>query len=406
MLGVTEPLYRVFAELPFVGSFRTPERLRFVTFLAVIVLAVAGFEQLRAAGDGASRLPLSRIRRTLVWVSLALALALLGFGERGASWRVAVALLLAMGVCWRRRGVAVRRAAEVGLFAFLVLDVALATGVHGIWRDVPLELSNRFSAPDRSRALPAGFFEAERDRAGLARVELSRLRPRMATSPSDGGYRVSCYEPLAPAQWPRLEAALHPSHAIGATLFDLPDDRSETFYDVAGVERVLRHGDSGPVAVPNEDALPRAYVTATHRVATESEAFAHLRDGSFDFHTGALVEHDPGFASAPPTSVVPAQIVEYEPERVVVDAESDAAALLVLSDSAGPGWRATRDGAPAEILLANGLYRAVVLSGGRQRVVFEYGPRSLQSGGLISLASLLALGGVALASWRRRTNGG
>ena len=98
---------------------------------------------------------------------------------------------------------------------------------------------------------------------------------------------------------------------------------------------------------------------------------------------------------------MPARILEYAPERVVVEADSLAPALLVLSDSDYPGWRATVDGVPADILRANGLYRAVKLSGGLQRVVFDYVPRSLQVGGAISIASLVSIVGVALATWLR-----
>jgi len=407
LLGATEPVYRAFAELPGLGSFRTPERLRFVTFLAWIVLAVAGFEELRRAGDGASAVPLARLRRVLLLVAVGVALALVGFGERGASWRVAAALALAMGVCWKRASPALRRGAEIGLFALLVLDAALATGTFGFLREIPVELSNRYATPDRGRPLPPGFFEALRDESGLERLELVRQRPRMATSPSDGGYRVACYEPLVPAQWPRLESVLHDKPAIGATLFDLPPESAPVFYDVAGVRRILLPGDAaGPEVFSNRDALPRVYVTPRYRVASQEQAFQLLRSGDFDFQTGVLVERAPAFESRDAGEVAPARILDYRPERVAVEAETQGPALLVLSDSHDPGWRARVDGDPAEILRANGLYRAVALPGGVRRVVFEYAPASLRWGGWISVASLAAVAGVALVGLRQRRAGG
>ena len=66
-----------------------------------------------------------------------------------------------------------------------------------------------------------------------------------------------------------------------------------------------------------------------------------------------------------------------------------------------PGWRATVDGEAAEILRANGLYRAVVISEGLHQVVFEYVPGSVRLGGVLSLASLGVLAGVWLARYER-----
>ena len=389
MLGATEPLYRLFAELPGVGGFRTPERLRFVTFFAVIALAVLGFDALR--GSEARRL-----RAAVLLISVALLAGMVALGTASASWRVGVALVLVLAVAWPGVGDAKRRAAEFALFAFIVLDLALATARYGHLREIPVELSNRFATSDRKAALPVGFFEQHRDALGVRRIALPGYRPRMATAPSNGGYRVSCYEPLVPSGWPALEKVLHDKPAIGATLFDLDPVEHAHFYDVAGVGRIL-----GAEVLENPDALPRAYVASSYRVVTRPEAFGHLRDGDVDFHREVLLEEEPGFPAAAESAISAAKITAYAPERVVVEAQASGPALLVLSDSQHPGWRATVDGEPARILRANGLYRAVALSGGMHTVVFEYVPGSMRLGGVLSFASLGVLAGVCLARQRR-----
>ncbi len=186
---------------------------------------------------------------------------------------------------------------------------------------------------------------------------------------------------------------------MGATLFDLDANERATFYDVAGVGRLLRSQDGAPRVVWNPDALPRAFVLSGHRVVSQEQAFRALRDGSVDFHRTVLVEQPAGLEPQEEGTLVPARI-EYRPERVVVEAESQTPGLLVLSDSYHPGWRATRDGEALRILRANGLYRAVRLPAGRHRVVFEYVPVSLRIGTGVSLASLGVLLGVVF--WRRR----
>jgi uncharacterized membrane protein YfhO len=69
----------------------------------------------------------------------------------------------------------------------------------------------------------------------------------------------------------------------------------------------------------------------------------------------------------------------------------------VLTDLAYPGWTARVDGAPAEILLADGSFRAVAVPAGSHRVEFRYRPISVYAGAAISAAALLGL----LVWWRR-----
>ncbi|HYK42582.1 MAG TPA: hypothetical protein VE007_09335 [Thermoanaerobaculia bacterium] len=86
---------------------------------------------------------------------------------------------------------------------------------------------------------------------------------------------------------------------------------------------------------------------------------------------------------------VVARIAEDRPERVVAEVSSDAAGILVLTDVAYPGWKAQADGSPAEILLADGVFRAVALPAGSHRVVFVYKPASVIAGAALSIAGLI-----------------
>ncbi|MCW5849874.1 MAG: YfhO family protein [Anaerolineae bacterium] len=89
-------------------------------------------------------------------------------------------------------------------------------------------------------------------------------------------------------------------------------------------------------------------------------------------------------------------LVEDESQRMTLQAETTAPAFLVLSDTYYPGWRATVDGLPAPILLANYTFRAVYLPPGAHTVIFAFEPTSVRLGMLISLATLLGMLGVGL----------
>ena len=401
LLGAGAPVYRAFAALPVVGGFRTPERLRVVAFLCVIALAVAGFDAARRARPGPGpKVALALLTGGLLAVLLAL-------GQGAGSWRlIGAAVLVAVVLRSGASHALARGAAEIALFALVLVDVAIATGEYGSLRAIPTELSNHYASPGGRVQLRDGFFERQRDELGPARLELYKLRPTMATAPSDGGYRVACYEPLVPGVWPSFEKVLSGREGMGATLFALDPEEHETFWDLSGVRRILRAEGREAAVVRNDDALPRAYLVPGWQLADTQRAFEHIRDGDFDFRAAALVEEDPGFPSAP-GPLVAADITRYEPERVVVEARGEADSLLVLTDSYYPGWRASVDGEPVRVLRANGLYRAVRLPAGRHRVVFEYAPESLRRGGAVSLASaalLLAVGLFLRAGARRSTS--
>jgi len=94
---------------------------------------------------------------------------------------------------------------------------------------------------------------------------------------------------------------------------------------------------------------------------------------------------------------VVASITEDQPERVAAEVSSSKAGLLVLTDLAYPGWTAAVDGSPAELLRADGYFRAVALPAGAHRVVFRFRPTSFYAGAAVSLMALLLLGLLWLA---------
>jgi len=157
----------------------------------------------------------------------------------------------------------------------------------------------------------------------------------------------------------------------------------------------------------NRREQPRAALVDGYVIAA-ADARRRLRDGAIDVRRDALLDADPALADRPERAasadaVGTARIATYEHERVTIDTDAPGRRLLVLSDTWFPGWRATVDGTPTPILRANVAFRAVPLSPGRHRVVFEYAPASFRNGAAITgVALLLIAGWTALAERRRR----
>ncbi|MDP2696278.1 MAG: hypothetical protein Q8O87_03475 [bacterium] len=67
-------------------------------------------------------------------------------------------------------------------------------------------------------------------------------------------------------------------------------------------------------------------------------------------------------------------IVERHNDSIILTAETDRSRLLVLLQNNLPGWLATIDGQPAEILMVNGTFIATIVPTGDHKIEFKYKP--------------------------------
>jgi hypothetical protein len=192
----------------------------------------------------------------------------------------------------------------------------------------------------------------------------------------------------------------------------------DTFVRLIAVDYVLDRPPSPRVGVPpaslarlarvDERASagefrPRAFVTSRWSVADEpGEALRSLLDPRRARDPGWVVldrpAPDPGLARV--AGFEPCRSERASPELVRLECESRFAGVAVLLEAARPGWSVTVDERAAEILLADGLFRAVAVDAGRHRIEFSYRTPGLRSGVVVSTASLGVF--LVLAAWSRR----
>lgn len=144
------------------------------------------------------------------------------------------------------------------------------------------------------------------------------------------------------------------------------------------------------VTTHNASALPRAYVVGNVQVAPhDSRALEWLAWTNPREHV--VMPLDPLAGMTPDTrqAFAPAHYQSTsDPDRVRVDVTTAAPGILVVADTWMPGWSATLDGQPVELLCANRAQRAVVLpKPGRHRIEMRYDPPGLLLGAIVSAAS-------------------
>jgi hypothetical protein len=155
--------------------------------------------------------------------------------------------------------------------------------------------------------------------------------------------------------------------------------------------------EAGAVLYENERARPRAFAVHRAMVAgSTAEAVRRLAAGEVRPEDAVVLEDPaaPAVNGGGPSLVT---IGADEPLHVDLFATMKGDGYVVLADTFYPGWRATVDGAPAPILVANGLFRAVFVRDGAHRVRFDYRPRALLLGAAVTLVTAFLAAGLVLA---------
>jgi hypothetical protein len=162
--------------------------------------------------------------------------------------------------------------------------------------------------------------------------------------------------------------------------------------------------ESGVGIYRNDAALPRAWIVSQARIVPGQEDRLNiLSDPAFDPRVEVVLNQTPPGAPAEATSTISpagtAAVLDEEPDRVVIQVEATQGGYLVLADTYYPGWQATVDGEPVEILAANHAFRAVTLGAGQHTVVFRYAPSSFRLGGWITLGAVVLLATALTVAW-------
>jgi hypothetical protein len=402
-LGSYTPAFRLMYDLlPAVALYRRPADATFV--LVALVAVIAGYLVHRwLAGTVPTATRRQRVCEVacpiaLIVAALALAFSVVGIGPALAPVATAMVFTVAavtILVLARRLNAHWPVAAAGLIAAFMAFDLAVN------------------QAPHVSTALPPHAFDALRPNTNDETVRL--LKARLAgTAAPDRRDRVELVG--VGYHWPNLGLAQGFDHVFGHNPLRLrwfqeathagdtvalasqrvfsplyPSYRS-AFADLLGVrfiatgvpveqiDAALKPGDLNFIArtkdayvYENPRALPRVMLLTDWRLANFEEL---LQNGwpDVDPRRTVLLKKAPvGFPGGAAVGGS-ARLLRYANTEVVVEVEAPAGGILLLNDVWQPWWRADIDGAEAEILKADVIFRAVVCPRGRHVVRFSFHP--------------------------------
>jgi uncharacterized membrane protein YfhO len=89
------------------------------------------------------------------------------------------------------------------------------------------------------------------------------------------------------------------------------------------------------------------------------------------------------------------KITDFNSNSIAATTDSPAGGRIILTDLMYPDWRVTLDGAPAEALTVDGMFRGVDVPPGSHTVIWTYHPRSFYWGLAVSVVTIVVLAAVA-----------
>jgi len=297
---------------------------------------------------------------------------------------------------------------QIGALVVAVIAI-VAPLVAGVWHWLPLVSRERVTAAPallpgdgEHDGMPTRLHRPLDLDSGGATIEQQALHMHETAMPDIGarfGYAsVPSYDQ---AHWTRTRRAFNALERrvalsiYGVELAYLPEQIAVHDH----MTPILR-GGGGLVLARLASARPRAFVASGWTWAAEPDllrtlAAAHAGPPNLDIVlTGEGV---PGKGDGEHVC----QVIAPYAERVELQCHAPAASYAVLLDSWAPGWTATVDGDAAEILIADGVVRAVAIAAGDHSIVFSYRTPGLVLGALVSLAGWLAWGAAFFVLRRR-----
>lgn len=193
----------------------------------------------------------------------------------------------------------------------------------------------------------------------------------------------------------------------------VPDPRS-TAYDILGAGYVLAYGplenyEDGPRPLTLLDQTANVWVytrartlplvrlvTQVEVIPDEQAAIARIHEPAFDpAQTAILAQEPPCLLDGDAAGTAVTQ--DHSAGHWTINTEASGSMLLVLGETAYPGWQVYIDGQPAEPLTAYTAVRAVCVPAGQHTVTWTFRPTIFLVGGLLSLLTLVL---AAAAGWR------
>jgi|GEM_PF-3962769 len=153
--------------------------------------------------------------------------------------------------------------------------------------------------------------------------------------------------------------------------------------------------DCGLTLWKHNNVLPRIYAVSKIQIVpdTRQASLAAVEESRFDPLESAIVAYSADRPKLPTFPSTPfdyaANITVYSHNEIHAEVQTSQRALVVIADPIYPGWQATVDGSPTDILRVNHALRGVIVEEGQHEIVLKYAPTSFLTGLVITIGTIV-----------------
>jgi len=415
MLGDALPVYGFFYNhLPGMNFFRIPSKFFFFVNFSFIMLVLYGFEFIESRKWSSALVAAALVITGLTAAGLIIAnpvwVSELGdkFVEISRYFyvrcmmRASACFLVSMGLVFLA-GILKRNALGIFFAAVVFADLFLAHHYLNPPADrdfyKPNQMIREIKDKEKDRIAPLRIFSAFNSNELVPKTVASRYW-RYEKARDYLEYDWAVYFDLDNL---RGESSFYPSDIdrFKSVLARTGWPAAELVLARSGVEYTY-HPDTGFKKLPGVFSRAMVFYQASE-VSGLEEAMRLLSALDFPARQTLLLENAAP-APGPAQDLImaePAKVVQYENEKVAVEADAKRGGWLLLLDAYYPGWSAELDGKVVPVVRANGFFRAVKVPAGKHRVVFKYHPEIFYRSVLVSGVGLIIWLGLFAISFKK-----
>lgn len=139
-------------------------------------------------------------------------------------------------------------------------------------------------------------------------------------------------------------------------------------------------------------ALPRAIFATMYSIRKDAQELVDtLYNPQTNLANTVILEEDPSVSLPPASASGLATIASYGLNSVTIKTNSTSDGFVILTDNYYPGWRAFVDGKQEKIYRADYTFKSVFVPKGAHTVVFDYVPKSIIVGVIVTLVGIVAV---------------
>jgi len=422
--GPRSPLFRVAFEIvPGFDLARASSRWLVIVVIVAALFAGAGVDAVRR---GATTNHVIGAGAAAVVVVVLMAVGVLDIADRRSATIWAVTAVVALGLLVANTvGTRVVRATAFALVAVAAVELGVMS-LHSI----PQQLRGgtpftglRTPTTDFLAGVDAGFTIALTDDGRTADYEVPGMRPNAnalvgvaSIDGYDGGVQITerwadtlrRFQPDPPIELPLRNSLTLPIEPEPLARLGV----RYVLLDRARPPDVFIPGWTGPVAADDlfevweNPAWVGEAVAWPSAIVTDDPADRLRTDGDAVVRSALVTDSDAALTCGSACDPVGVEVHRPRPERIEASVDLDRPTVLGVAQQALPGWAATVDGRPAEVVEVDGVFLGVSVPSGRHEVVFSYRSPWLTTTLVVSLLAMAATIALAIGDTivrRRRT---